>query len=77
MITQVKIGRNIIMVKSGDYVLWNGACYQYFAGDRRTLVTRGWDSFFAVEMAAGTFKKLDKTQMREVKQSEDFIKHYF
>ena len=77
MIDQVKIGRNIIQVKTGDYVLWNGACYQYFAGDRRTLVTKGWDSFFALEMAKGVFNKLDQTQMRVVKKSEDFIKYYF
>jgi hypothetical protein len=33
----IKIGRTTYDVKPGDYILYNGACHQFIAGDKRTL----------------------------------------
>ena len=37
MLSAVKIGRNEYPIKKGDYILYNGACYQFCSGDGRTL----------------------------------------
>ena len=36
-VESVKIGRNTHVIKSGDYILYNGVTYQFVAGDGRTL----------------------------------------
>jgi hypothetical protein len=33
----IKIGRKSLKILKGDYILDNGACYQFIAGDRRVL----------------------------------------
>lgn len=37
MTTEIKINRQTYEIKQGDYVQYNGACYLFCAGDRRTL----------------------------------------
>jgi hypothetical protein len=37
VLAAVKIGRKEYSVKKGDYIIYNGICYQFCSGDGRTL----------------------------------------
>ena len=37
MINKIKIGKKEYEVQKGDYILNNGSCWQFVAGDRRVL----------------------------------------
>lgn len=41
----LKIGRKEYEVKPGDYIMDNGACYQFCSGDGRELAGKGFVSF--------------------------------
>jgi hypothetical protein len=37
ILSVIKVGREEYEVKKGDYIVFNGACYQFTAGDLRCL----------------------------------------
>lgn len=77
---KVKIGRKEYDVKSGDYILYNGAVYQFCAGDKRILKQQGFDVFNTLQLPATMVKKLPFIRMAKVSFNRDGIdltKWYF
>jgi hypothetical protein len=65
--TSIKIGREEYEIKKGDYILDNGACYQFCAGDRRTLKMQGWHSYSSLRVSKTAIKhlKLETLEKKE------------
>lgn len=77
---KVKIGRNEYDVKPGDYVLYNGAVYQFCAGDKRILKQKGFESYNALQLPAAMVKKIPFIRMTKVnfqREGLDLTKWYF
>jgi hypothetical protein len=74
---KIKYYRQEVESKKGDYVLFNGACYQFCAGDKRKLWFEGYHNVTSFllsqkmlkQIPLGTMKKIvkgnieDRTQM--------------
>ncbi len=76
----IKIGRVTYEVKSGDYILYNGSCYQFVTGDKRTLKQQGWTSYSSLVMPATLVKKIPFIRMTKVSfnlDGMDLVKWYF
>lgn len=55
---QIKVGRDIITLKQGDYFMDNQACIQLVSGDGRSLAGRGYDRTDHVKISAKAWKEL-------------------
>lgn len=75
-IENIKIGRETYEVKKGDYILYNGACYQFIAGDGRTLKHQGWTPYTSLVMPNTLVKKIPFDKMIE-KKDASLVKWYF
>lgn len=78
----IKIGREEYLIKEHDYILFNGACYQFVAGDRRTLKFSGYTAYSNIVMPKTTVANIDLESMKKVitGTKEDrtlMIKYYF
>ena len=62
----IKIGRKIHEIKSGDYILYNVACYQFCSGDKRTLKTSGWNRYTSLVIPKAKLKEIDFDNMEKV-----------
>ena len=77
---KVKIGRKEYDVKSGDYILYNGAVYQFCTGDKRILKQQGFDAFNKLQLPVTMVKKLPFIRMAKVsfnRDGVDLTKWYF
>ena len=72
----IKIGRNEYQPQKGDYILFNGACYQFCSGDRRTLLQKGFDSYTSLGISMTALKKIEFDELNIVKKG-NFIYYYF
>lgn len=76
----IKIGRTTYDVKPGDYILDNGSCHQFIAGDKRTLKYElkvgGFAEYHSLVMPKTLVKKTPFIRMTKV-NSGDYIKWYF
>ena len=76
----IKIGRVIYDVKPGDYILDNGACHQFIAGDKRTLKIEGFTLHNSLIMPKTLVKKIPFIRMTKVSFNKDgasLVKWYF
>lgn len=76
----IKIGRETYEVKSGDYILDNGACHQFIAGDGRTLKMAKYISYSNLVIPKTLVKKIPFIRMTKVSFERDgmsFVKWYF
>ncbi len=76
----IKIGRTTYEVKPGDYILYNGSCYQFVTGDKRTLKQDGFNSYSSLKMPAILVKKIPFIRMTKVNSKlgeMDCVKFYF
>ena len=76
----IKIGRITYDVKSGDYILYNGSCHQFVAGDGRTLKQDGFSSLHSLVMPKTLVKKIPFIRMTKVNSKFsgiDCVKWYF
>jgi len=76
----IKIGRKEHLIKKGDYILFNGACYQFCAGDGRTLERKRWNTYSSLRIPKTTVKKLtlDKmTKEESISYGVNIIKWFF
>lgn len=79
-VNELKIGRTTYPVKSGDYILYNGACYQFMAGDGRTLKQEGFTGYSNLKMPITLIKKIPfikMTKVSYVKEGMELVKWYF
>jgi hypothetical protein len=76
----IKIGRVTYEVKSGDYILDNGSCHQFIAGDGRVLKHKDFTSYTSLVMPATLVKKIPFIRMTKVNSKLsgiDCVKWYF
>jgi hypothetical protein len=73
---EIKIGRRVFEIKPGDYVMYNGACYQFFAGDRRTLYHKNWVNYPNITIPKTWLKEIPFDKMRKETRKDDMIKDY-
>ena len=62
----IKIGRKTHKIKTGDHILWNGACYQFCAGDHRTLKRSEWISHASLVIPKVRLKEINFEDMKKV-----------
>lgn len=76
----LKIGRKEYLIKGHDYILFNGACYQFIAGDSRVLKREGWDTYSNLVIPKTTVAKIDLESMpKKVMSGEKGtrVRYYF
>jgi len=62
----MKIGRTRNEIKPGDYVIFNGACYQFCSGDGRPLKTKGWYSQKNLVIPKTRMKQIPFDELKKV-----------
>jgi hypothetical protein len=67
ILSTIKIGRKEYLVKKGDYILYNGACYQFCSGDGRTLKLERYTRYNHLRLPDVMVKKIPFNEM--VKQN--------
>ena len=80
VLSAVKIGRKEYPIKKGDYILYNGTCYQFCSGDGRTLKFERFTQYTNLQLSASTVKKIpfDKMQKQNYKSSGmDLVRWFF
>ncbi len=77
VVESIKVGRETHEVKKGDYILYNGACYQFIAGDGRTLKHQGWTSYSSLVMPKTLVKKIPFDSMTKKEVGDFLTKWYF
>ena len=70
----VKVGKRKAIVQPGDFIMYNGINYQFFAGDGRALYWRGFNKMSYIKLTDAAVRKIpfDKLRMVE-RESEIFI----
>lgn len=79
-VESVKIGRNTHVIKSGDYILYNGVTYQFVAGDGRTLKRTGMSFETSLVMPKTLVKQIPFLLLKKyefTKNGMDLVKWYF
>lgn len=61
----IKIGRNEYEIKKGDYILYNGACYQFITSDKRMLKFKNHQKIDALTIPKTTIKKIPLDLMQK------------
>ncbi len=71
VLSAVKIGRKEYPIKKGDYILYNGACYQFCSGDGRTLKLERYTKYTNLRLTNAMVKKIpfDDMQKQNYKSS--------
>jgi hypothetical protein len=70
----IKSGRKLYDIHVNDYILDNGACYQFITGDGRSLKFVGWHSYTNVIISKAVFKKLPFSTM--IKKEKNNMTYY-
>lgn len=81
-LTEIVIRREKYAIKKGDYVLYNGCIYQFFAADGRILKKERWGTYSNITLTKKALKnipfdKLRKTQSGSIEKKNLLIKWYF
>jgi hypothetical protein len=63
---KIKIGKTEYMIQKGDYILYNGSCYQFCSGDGRTLYHKNYTHYNNVVISNSLVKKIDLDNMRKI-----------
>jgi len=58
-----KIRKREIETKKGDYILFNGACYQFCTGDKRQIYFDGWHSVNSILLTKKVFNEIDFSEL--------------
>ena len=79
LLAAVKIGREEYSVKKGDYILYNGACYQFCSGDGRTLKLERYTQYTNLRLPDTMVKKIpfDLMEKQNYKSSELHLVRWF
>lgn len=67
---EIKIGRAIYQIKKGDYILDNGACFQFCSGDFRVLKRKGWTAFNSLRIPNSTINKINLEDTEKFDKTE-------
>lgn len=65
VLSVVKIGRKEYQIKKGDYILYNGACYQFCSGDGRSLRFERYTHYTNLRLPDAMVKKIPFNDMQK------------
>lgn len=65
VLSVVKIGRKEYSIKKGDYILYNGSCYQFCSGDGRTLRLERFSEYTNLRLPDATVKRIPFNDMQK------------
>ena len=74
---EIKIGRGTYEVKKGDYILDNGACMMFHAGDNRVLHREKFNIYSYLVIPKSTIKKLDFSSFTKKEETEYGITYIY
>ena len=80
VLSAVKIGRKEYQITKGDYILYNGACYQFCSGDGRTLKSERYTQYTNLRLPDSMVKKIpfDDMEKQNYKSSGvDLVRWFF
>lgn len=80
VLSAVKIGRQEYPIKKGDYILYNGTCYQFCSGDGRTLKLEQYTQYTNLILPDSMVKKIpfDDMEKQNYKSSGmDLVRWFF
>ena len=80
VLSAVKIGRKEYPVKKGDYILYNGACYQFCSGDGRTLKLERYTQYTNLKLPDVMVKKIPFESMKKQNYNSmgmDLVRWFF
>lgn len=80
LLSAVKIGRKEYPVKKGDYILYNGACYQFCSGDGRTLKLERYTQYTNLKLPDVMIKKIPFESMKKQNYNSmgmDLVRWFF
>jgi hypothetical protein len=63
---KIKYYRQEVESKKGDYVLFNGACYQFCAGDERKLWFEGYHNVTSFPLSQKMLKQIPLGTMKKI-----------
>lgn len=64
---KIKIGRKEYDINDGDYIMDNGACLQFIAGDGRCLRIDNWSFYSNIRFPKSKIKELPKHMQEKLK----------
>lgn len=73
----IKIGNKEYTIKGGDYILYNGACYQFCAGDGRVLKKERYTHYTTLRLPDAMVKKIPFDKMQKQNYESDLIRWFF
>lgn len=63
---KIKIGRIEYEIKKGDYVMYNGACFQFCAGDGRMLKYKNGIKLYSLVMPRAAVKSINFYALKKI-----------
>lgn len=80
VLSAVKIGRKEYLIKKGDYIIYNGACYQFCSGDGRTLKCERHTQYTNIILPDAIVKKIpfdDMLKQNYKSSGMDLVRWFF
>jgi len=81
LITTFTIRKKVYEVYTGDYILFNGACYQFCTGNKRALGFEGYHSYYSIPLTAKVLKSIDLNLLQKVeighKEDRSLLTYYY
>lgn len=59
-------------IKKGDYIMYNGSCYQFFSGDGRVLKYDNLTGYNSIVLTTKAFSQLDLTNCKVVEKDSKY-----
>lgn len=66
----IKVRQREFETKPGDYIMYNGACYQFATGDKRGLYFEAWSERTSVVLPKVMVRKIPFYEMKKVIKGE-------
>ena len=77
---QIKIRNKVYQPKKGDYILDNGTCFMFCAGDNRTLNQIGFLSYYHIILTKKAISEIDLVSLKKEESHWEgikLIKYYY
>jgi hypothetical protein len=74
--THIKVGRKIFEIQSGDYIIFNGSCYQFVTGDKRRLYYKNYTDYTHIILPNKMLKKIPLNKLRKVESGNNELKMF-
>lgn len=70
----IKINRKEYTIEKGDYILYNGSCFQFCAGDNRTLKIVNHAPLMAFQIPNSILRKINLNDLEKIEFAKGSLK---